>query len=534
MAKNKTAAKQSVEKQTKLYPPVVAVLGHVDHGKTTLLDSIRKTDIAQREHGGITQKIGASSIEVLHEKYHRKITFIDTPGHETFSKMRSRGAQVADIGLLVVSSVDGVMPQTKESITLLLDSKIPFIVVLTMSDLPSKNPEKVKQQLLKEKVMLEGRGGDVPTIEVSAKTGKNIKELLELILLVSDLNPSSVSQKSKKEELKAIVIESKLDLRSGALATVVIKEGALALRDEIICEGQEGKVRSLVNDKGQKVQRATVGEAVEILGFEKVPSVGGIVLKKSEMNEIARGPVSHSAGPAARSSQGAPASLADAANADALLGSPPLASPAGAVTSHLIEAPRALKELKETVLPVIICADTLGSLEAIASALPKSVQIVSQKTGEVSEADVLLAKSTGAIILGFNTKIRNDVLRLAAVEKVLLKNYAIIYELIDEIKDALEGKRIALEEKILGQARVSARFPFEKTFVLGVVVLEGRVAKGDRARLLRGDEVIGEATITSLRQGKNPISKVEKGQEAGVILSPFLDFEVKDVLVCHA
>lgn len=488
MVKNKTKAKQSVQKQTKFYPPVVAVLGHVDHGKTTLLDAVRKTNIAQREQGGITQRIGASSIELLHDGLKRQITFIDTPGHETFKEMRSRGALVADIGLLVVSAVDGVMPQTKESIKLLLDAEIPFIVVLTMSDLPSKNAEKAKRQLLKEGVSLEGLDGDVPVIEVSAKEGKNIKELLELTLLVSDLKQSSVAEKSEKEELKAIVIESKLDVRSGALATVVIKEGTLELRDEIICEGKEGKVRSLINDKGQKVQSATVGEAVEVLGFAKVPAVGGIVLKKSEM------------------------SIQD--------------SPHG-------EAPRASKTSEDFVLSVILCADTLGSLEAIVSALPKAIRIISQKTGEVSEADVLLAKSTGAILLGFNAKIRNDVLKLAAVEKVLLKNYRLIYELLDEIQDVLEGKKLALEEKIFGTARVSARFPFEKTYVLGVVVLEGRVAKGDRARLIRGDEIIGEAMISSLRQGKNPISKVEKGQEAGVILSPFLDFEAGDMLVCH-
>lgn len=527
---DKKTAKKNIP--TKFYPPVVAVLGHVDHGKTTLLDAIAKTNIAQREHGGITQRIGASSIEVLHDGVKRQITFIDTPGHETFKEMRSRGALVADIGLLVVSAVDGVMPQTKESIKLLLESKIPFIVVLTMSDLPSKNAEKVKQQLLKERVSLEGFGGDVPVIEVSAKEGKNIKELLELILLVSDLKQSSVTEKSENEKLKAIVIESKLDVRSGPLATVVIKEGTLTLRDEIICKGEEGKVRLLINDKGQKVQSAAVGEAVEVLGFERVPAVGGIVLKKSEHTQGARGPAPTfppaSAPPlsAEMRAVGSPSSRVTPRGDD----SPTLASLADVATPHLAEAPHVSKE---SVLSVIICVDTLGSLEAIVSALPKAIQIVSQKTGEVSEADVLLAKSTGAIILGFNTKIRNDVLRLAMIEKVLLKNYTLIYELIDEIKNVLEGKRIALEEKILGQARVSARFPFEKTFVLGVIVLEGRIAKGDKIRLIRREEVIGEATITSLRQGKNPISKVEKGQEAGVILSPFLDFEVKDVLVCH-
>ena len=480
------------------YPPVVTVVGHVDHGKTTLLDAIRKTDIVGKEHGGITQRIGASSIEVMHEGQKKRITFIDTPGHEAFSRMRGRGIQAADIVLLVVSSVDGVMPQTRESITLLKESKLPMIVVLSKADLPEKNPEKVKQQLLKEGIMLEGLGGEVPVIEVSAKTQKNVKELLDLILLAFAMHVSQqrLSEKAK-EALQAIVIESKLDPKAGSKATIVIKNGMVSIRDDIVCEDAMARVRMIVDDNGKQKHSATLGEAVEILGFEKTPKIGGLVLKKSE----------------AAVTQ--PATLQEQSEASS-------------------KKPLLYQSTKpDNTVSIILCTDTFGSLEAIIQALPKEATVVSQKAGEISEADILLAKSTGAIVLGFNTRIRDEVAKLADVEKVPMKKYTIIYELIDEMKDVLEGKELSLLEKIFGKAKVLASFPFEKTKVLGVVVLEGRVAKGDKVRLMRGEEVVGESTIISVRQGKNQISKVEKGQEAGVIISPFLDFTIGDMLICH-
>ena len=465
-------------------PPVVAVLGHVDHGKTTLLDAIRKTDVAKREHGGITQKIGASSITFVSDKKERRITFIDTPGHEVFAKMRAQGANAADIGLLVVSSTDGVMHQTKESINLLQAAKIPFIVVLTKTDLPDKNIEKVKQQLLKEEVMLEGYGGDVSVIEVSAKTNTNIKELLDLILLVFELRQENQSV-LEQADFKGIVIESKLDPKVGPKATIIIKNGSVSVRDEIESDGDVARVRTIINDKGERLQKATIGDAVEILGFEKVPDVGSIATKKSSIKKAF-----------------APVTL-------------PKIQPS-----------------KEG-LSIILCVDTLGSLDAIANALPKKVLIVSQKTGEITPADVLLAKSVGAIIIGFNIKVGSSVLKLVSLEKVLLKNYNLIYELIDEINDVLKGKQIKIEEEIFGKAKVLASFPYEKTKVLGITVLEGRVARGDKATLTRKDEIIGKSIVSSVRIGKNPISKVEKGRDAGIILSPFLDFAIGDMLISY-
>jgi translation initiation factor IF-2 len=468
------------------FTPVVAVLGHVDHGKTTLLDTFRKTSVAEREHGGITQKIGASTVEIDHDGKKRKITFIDTPGHEAFSKMRGRGAQAADICLLIVSSVDGVMPQTQESIGLIKASGLPFIVVLTKSDSEQKNPEKVKQQLMKEQIELEGYGGDVPIIEVSAKSGLNIKELLNLIILVWDLHPAKDASSSGK--LKAIVIESKQDPKAGAKASVIVKNGTISVRDEITTGEVGGKVRGLISDSGKQVQSATVGEAAEILGFEKAPSVGNVVSKKGEEE-----------------------SLSDASIQE-IAGKP-----------------------KEGVLNLMITADTLRSLEAIVASIPpEKINLISKKTGEVTSADILLAKSVGALVLSFNSKIKPDVVNLAATEKVLAKNYTIIYEMLEEINDAIEGKEFSMQEQVYGTAQILASFPFDKEVVMGVKVLEGRVAKGDKVRIERGEESLGEGHINSVRQGKDQTSKVEAGQEAGLIVGPSIDFKVGDMVICHS
>lgn len=472
------------------YSPVIAVLGHVDHGKTTLLDAIRKTNIAQREHGGITQKIGASTIEIEHEGKKRKLTFIDTPGHEAFSKMRGRGAQAADIGLLIISAVDGVMPQTKESILLLKASKIPFIVVLTKSDSPEKNPEKVKQQLLKEEVTLEEFGGDVPSIEVSAKTGTNITKLLDLILLVFDLYKEGGHYKlSENNNFEGVIIESKLDPKSGAKVTVIVKNGIINIKDQILAENAQGKVKNLISDTGQQIQKATVGDAVEILGFESVPEVGSIVYRKDQAI---------------------------------------LSKETSKVVSEEIK-----REINEELLSIILCADTQGSLEAIVNSLPQNINIILKKTGDIEASDIFFAKSVGAIVLGFNIKLKPEVVTLAKTEKVILKGYTIIYEMISEISDFVQGKLESLQEEIFGIAKVLARFPYEKTEVLGISVTEGRVAKGDKARVTRGEQIIGESYITSVRQGKEQISKVEAGQEAGIILAPRLDFTIGDMIICH-
>ena len=474
------------------FPPVIAVLGHVDHGKTTLLDAIRKSSIAEREHGGITQKIGASRVEIDYEGKKRDLTFIDTPGHEAFSNMRSRGAQVADVILLIVSAADGVMPQTKESIALLKGASVPYIVVLTKADLDTAQPEKVKQQLLKEEIMLEGMGGDVPVIQVSAKTNLNIKELLDLILLVNDLHKTGKTV-SPTAPLSAIVIESRLDNKVGPRATVVVKNGTLKLREEYSVEGQTVRIRTILDDQGKQQKEATVGDAVEIFGFVKVPPVGGIMTTVAD------------------------AKVKEEEKTESL-------------AREMVYA----KKEETHSLSIILVADTQGSLEAILYSLPPEATIVSKKTGEITEADILLAKSTESIVLGFNTKLKPDVAKLAITEKVLARNYTIIYEMLDEIRDVLEGKRLALLENIYGTAQILASFPYEKTVVLGIKVLDGRIARNDKVRLMRGEEAVGEASVTSLRHGKETVSKIEKNQEGGIILTPALDFQMGDVVLSHS
>jgi len=492
MAKDKKTDNNQKQAQP---PPVVAVLGHVDHGKTTLLDAIRKTSIAERETGGITQKIGASSIDLIHEGKKRTITFIDTPGHEAFSQMRGRGAQAADLALLIIAATEGLKPQTKESIDILKKTNTRFIVVLTKTDLPTKNSEKVKQELLKEQITLEEYGGQIPVIEVSAKTNYNIKELLDLILLVFDLHKTSENGALKGSELKAIVIESKLDPKAGPRATVVIKNGTLKVRDELLADGINCKVRSIINDKGQQLKEARAGDAIEILGFDSVPGVGSIITHKS--NAIMR-----------KDTQ--------------------------ALIIPLKKEMLYQKKEKEKGISVIIVADTQGSLEAILSALPEDVKPILHKTGEISEADIFLAKSTGSITLGFNTKIRPEIYKLAMTEKVLLRNYSIIYEMLDEVKDALEGKLQAQMEQVFGKAKVLAKFPFEKTEAYGIHVNDGRIARGDKIRLLRDQVAVGETTISSLRIGKNIASKVEKGHEAGILIASPIDIQVGDMILSHS
>ncbi len=484
---------QNSNSEHSFYPPVVAVLGHVDHGKTTLLDAIRKTSIAAREFGGITQKIGTSSVEIINDGKPRRITFIDTPGHAAFSKMRSRGANAADISLLIVSSVDGVMPQTRESIQLLLAAKTPIIAVLTKSDMPTKNPDKVKQQIVREGVMLEGLGGDVPVIEVSAQSGQNIPELLELILLVQELHASDFASRSESSPLEAIVIESKMDQKAGPRATVIIKNGNLESRKELFLNGEEFKVRSISNERGEQTKYATIGEGIELLGMSIVPEVGSIISDR-KVDDVVK----------------------------------------AVATAPLQREMVYQVAQKENNITIVLNADTEGSLEAIKYALPEEIKIISQKTGEVSEADILLAKSTRSLVISFNVKIRPDVVKLAQTEKILAKNYNIIYEMLDELKDVVEGKKLDEMEEIYGVAQIMAIFPFDKTLAYGVNVQDGRVAQRDKVRIMRGDEVIGETSINSLRIGKNQTSKVEKGHEGGILLNHPLDIKLGDVVLSHS
>lgn len=465
-------------------PPVVAVLGHVDHGKTSLLDAIRKTDIAAREHGGITQSIGAFT--------HNNITFIDTPGHEAFTKMRSRGVTAADIAILVVASDDGVMPQTKESIAHIKAANIPFVVALTKTDLPASNPEKVKQQLVKEGVSLEGLGGDVPVVLVSSKKGKGISDLLEVIALVAQMARVGGNVHSTFE---AVIIEAKRDRRKGVLVSLIVRNGTLSVGDEVRAEQHIGRVRAMLDDTGKNVSLATPGMPVEILGFSDVPIIGARVIKAKDTKPV---PSHGTAAPIAH----------DVANS-------------------------AQSETQSRRLRVILKANTQGLLEAIGESIPKDeVTILAAASGDPTEADILLAKASDAIVIGFNVKVSGSVAKLAQTEGVIINTYTLIYKLIEELAEVIalfkEGKK---QEIILGKAEVLAVFPYEKKKVAGCKVVEGKVAKGDRVRIIRNGEVLGESSVASLRVGKEDIGKVGRGSECGILLTSTLDFAPADVIL---
>jgi len=455
-------------------PPIVTVLGHVDHGKTTLLDAIRKSNVASKEAGGITQAIGASTVTT---KEGKTITFIDTPGHAAFSKMRSRGAKVADLALLVVAADDGVKPQTIEALQLIKAANIPFIVVASKVDLPSASVETLYGQLEKEQVLFEGRGGATPLVQVSAKNGTGIEEILEMISLVADLEEIKADPKAI---LEAVVIETTKNTR-GLLASAVVRNGTLKVGQEVYCEGLRAKMRGLFDDKGQNVKEIICGFPAQILGFEKLPSVGAVI------------------------------------------------SSSEASMALQVEGKKKLQiKIEEGQLPVIVKAKNAGSLEAVLAGLPKDVVVLDSGVGDVFESDVLLAKSSGAkYILAFESKAPTSVIKLAEAEGVKIEAFQIIYELFQKVEEILKGGQI----EILGKAEIVASFPFNNKKVAGCKVTLGRINKTDTLIVQRGDKELGRVKIVSLKKQKQDIAEAKIGEEFGVIFAPQLDFAEGDVIV---
>lgn len=465
-------------------PPIVTILGHVDHGKTSLLDAIRLTNVASKEQGGITQHIGAYQIDFKG----KKITFIDTPGHAAFVKMRARGASVTDIVVLVIASNEGVMPQTVESINHIKFAKVPFLIALTKIDLPDSNPEKIKKQLVKEGVLVEGYGGDTVVVEVSAKTKQGLDNLLEMILLLSEM---SELKGDENKPLEAVVIESKIDKGKGPLASVIVKNGSLKQGEEITAGEIKGKVRAMFNDKGQLIKIATPGMPVEIMGFQKVPEVGTRVS----------------------------------------LGSQPLIASVEE-TPEEGEQVQLGNDKEEKRVKIILKADTKGSLEAINNSLPEGIEILNSSVGGISDSDVLLAKSSQAIIIGFNVNADKEVTKLSEVEKVNIKTYRIIYELLDELKEVLEALNAPEpEEKALGTASVIAVFKSDNGNIAGCKVTSGRLVRGDRVRLDRNKAPLAFTKIKSIKHFKDDVDKATVGMECGIFFDPKLDFEAGDDII---
>jgi len=464
-------------------PPVVTLMGHVDHGKTTLLDTIRKTNIVAGEHGGITQHIGAYQITFQGNP----ITFVDTPGHAAFEKMRSRGAEVADIVILVVAATEGVKPQTKEAIKHIKKAQKPIIVALTKVDLPNINQEKVKKELQSQDVKLEEFGGDVPVVEVSAPKGKGINDLLEMIQLVWQISPKpSLPQ----DPLEVVVVESFLDKNRGSIVTAIVKKGTLRVGQKLVVDEETITVKALIDDRGTNIQEAQPAKPVEILGFKKILEVGSII---HDTNII---------------------------------------------ESKISQTPATLEEIiaksqeARDKFKIVLKADVLGSLEAILSNLPDKILVVSSGIGEVTLADISFAKVANAPVLAFNVKVSSSVKTQAEREEVVIKNYNVIYNLLSDMEEVITGfEQAKYQTKITGRAKIVATFMIEGKKIAGAIVTDGKIKIGDKILLISNHNKNNEESkISSIKKFKKDIGVVSKGQECGMGLNPNLDFEVGDVL----
>jgi translation initiation factor IF-2 len=490
-------------------PPVVTVMGHVDHGKTSLLDAIRETEIAAGEAGGITQHIGASEVHIDG----KKVVFIDTPGHEAFTRMRARGAKVTDIVVLVVAADDGVMPQTQEAIDHAKAAGVPIIVAINKIDKPGAEPERVKRQLSERGLMPEEWGGDTVMVEVSAKQKKNLNKLLEMILLVAELRELKANPKSPGA---GTVLESRVDRGRGPVATVLVQTGTLNAGDVFICGAVYGKVRAMFDDHGRPVKSAGPSTPVEVLGLQGAPEAGDQFQVADEAR--ARHIVEFRQGKLREAS---------------------LAKSAGArITLDQLHEQLRLGEVKE--LPLVIKADVQGSVEVLSEMLPKlsddrvKLKIIHASIGAVTENDVLLASASGAIVVAFNVRPDRKATDLAQREGVEIRPHTIIYEVSDEIKKAMTGLlEPVFKETHLGRAEVRDTFRVKGVgMIAGCYVLDGILKRDNDVRVLRDGAVVYTGKITSLRRFKDDVNEVRSGFECGATVSNFADIKVGDVLEC--
>jgi len=488
--------------------PVVTVMGHVDHGKTSLLDAIRETRVAEREAGGITQHIGAYQVTING----RNIVFLDTPGHEAFTLMRARGAKVTDVVILVVAADDGVMPQTKEAIDHARAANVPIIVAINKIDKPNANPERVKRELTELNLMPEEWGGQTVTVEVSAKKKQNIELLLEMVLLVSDILELKANP---KRSATGTVLESKLDKGRGPVATVLVQDGTLSVGDTFIAGPIVGRVRALIDDRGRPTKAAGPASPVEVLGLTGLPQPGDVfqVADAAKARQIA----------AFREEQAKTRALG---------------AKGGRLTLESLQAQIAEGGMKE--LPIIIKADVQGSAEVLADTLTKlsdekvKIRIIHSGVGAVNESDVLLASASNAIIIAFNVRPDRNAEDIAARERVEIRQHSVIYNVTDEMKKAMTGLlEPTFKETRIGIAEVRDTFKVPKYgTIAGCMVTEGRITRaGDtQARLLRDNVVVYEGKIGSLRRFKDDVGEVKAGFECGIGFERFNDIKVGDVI----
>ncbi len=488
-------------------PPVVTVLGHVDHGKTSLLDAIRVTNVTAREAGGITQHIGAYQIE--HNG--RRVTFLDTPGHEAFTAMRARGAQVTDVAILVVAADDGVQLQTIEAISHAKAAAVPMVVALNKMDRPDANPDQVKAQLAEYGVTIEEYGGDVPLVPVSARTKLGIADLVEVVLLVAD-----VADLKANPDRPAVgrVIEAHLDTRRGPVATILVQTGTLQRGGLVVCGTTYGRIRAMVDDKSKPVGRAEPSRPVEILGLPAVPEAGDVLR-----------------------------AVPDERTAKALVAQTTRERGAGAAAERpatLDEMFAQVQERQAKELKLVLKADVQGSLEAIKGALAKLPQdevvlnVIHDAVGDITESDLTLAAASDAVVIGFNTKLDAPAKRVADQTKVDVRQYKVIYELLDDVQKALTGMlEPEMVETVTGHAEVRQIFTAGKTTIAGCLVLDGKMQRGTQARLLRGGTSVHDGKIASLRRVKDDMREVAAGLECGMVLEDHNDVQVGDVIEAY-
>ncbi len=504
-ARTTTGSDQGAEESMVTRPPVVVVLGHVDHGKTSLLDYIKNSRVADREVGGITQHIGAYQVEVDGNP----ITFLDTPGHAAFTAIRARGARVTDIAVLVVAADDGIMPQTVEAINHAKAADVPIVVAINKMDLPGADPERVKRQLSENELLVEDWGGDIVSVNVSARTGEGINDLLENLELVAEI---SELKANPDKAANGVIIEAKLDRKRGPSATVLVTDGSLSVGDHIVAGTASGRVRAMMDDKGRNLESVAPGTPAEILGFGALPEAGDqlrVVANDREARSLTGG-------------------------RERAVGSRPLQSRALSLEEVVKQVD--INDVKE--LNLVLKADVQGSLEAIRQSLERlvdedaKVRVLHTGVGAVTESDVLLASASEAAIISFSVGSEPSAERLADRMGVDIRHYQIIYQLIDDIELALHGMlEPVFAEVIVGRAEIRELFGGRRgTQIAGCRVTEGRVIRNGTVRVTREGENISETTISSLRHFRDEVNEMNAGTECGIILQGFNDIREGDVL----
>ena len=502
---------ESGEDEKDLVPraPIVTVMGHVDHGKTSLLDAIRSTTVAAGERGGITQHIGASEITT---KDGKRVVFLDTPGHEAFTAMRARGARVTDIAVIVVAADDGVMPQTLEAISHAKAAKVPLVIAMNKIDKPDANPDRVKTELAEAGVVVEDYGGDTPLVPVSAKTRVGLEELLEIILLVADLLELKANP---KREAVGTVIEARLDKGRGPVATLIVQTGTLRVGDAVVAGNTFGKIKALENSAGKRIPKAGPASAAVVLGLSDVPEAGDILRVVPDVM-IARAQVEQRKNAAAAQAG------------------------AGSGRATLEDLYRQIQAGQAKELRIILKADVSGSLGAIDHALAQlsseetKINVLLEAAGEITDNDIMLATASNAIVVGFNTGITETARRAAEAEGVDIRRYDIIYKLTDDIDAALKGMlEPEIVEVVEGRAEVRQLFKVGKTAVIaGCYVTDGRIVRSGSARVWRGGKVIITDKIEGLRRFKDDVREVAQNFECGISLAGFNDLAEGDVIEC--